>query len=222
MTHYPISSVVRILIVDDHPIVREGLSSLLSKQADFEVCGECEDFLSALNLIEVTHPHVITIDISLQSGSGLELIRRIAVQHPLIRQVVCSLHDEFLYAERALHAGAMAYVNKCEATRTIVTAIRQVLERKVYLSEKMSDRLASRLYGGAGQVQQRGVESLTERELEVFQLIGQGLTTSEIASQLKIGVKTIETHRRRIKMKLRIKNTAQLARDATHWALEGQ
>ncbi|HTI50212.1 MAG TPA: response regulator transcription factor [Planctomycetaceae bacterium] len=210
----------RILIVDDHPIVREGLSSLLSKQPDFEVCGEADDVPGALSLVDKTRPHVVTIDISLEIGSGLDLIRRITKANPSIRLVACSLHDETLYAERALHAGALGYVNKHEATRTIVKAIRQVLDGKVYLSDRMSERLAHRLIGGRGQVEQSAVEALSDRELEVFQMIGKGLTTPEIARKLHLGVKTVETHRRRIKEKLNLTNTAQLARDAAQWVLE--
>jgi len=210
----------RILIVDDHPIVREGLISLVSKQPDFEICGEAEDVLQALKLVEETKPHVVTIDISLARGNGLDLIRRIAEHDRSIRLVVCSLHDETLYAERALQAGAMGYVNKHEATRTIVRAIRQVLDGKVYLSDRMSERLAQRLIGGPGKLERTAVEALSDRELEVFQMIGGGLTTQEIAQQLHLGVKTIETHRRHIKAKLNLDNTAQLARDSAQWVLE--
>lgn len=213
--------ITRVLIVDDHPIVREGLSSLLSKQPDFEVCGEAEDVPSALSLVGEARPHVVTIDISLKSGSGLDLIRRITEAAPSIRIVACSLYDETLYAERALQAGALGYVNKHEATRTIVKAIRQVLDGKIYLSDRMSERLAQRLMGGRGKkVDRPVVETLSDRELEIFQLIGNGLTTPEIARKLHLGVKTVETHRRRIKEKLNLENTAQLARDAAQWVLE--
>lgn len=210
----------RILIVDDHPIVREGLNSLLSKQSDFEICGEADDVPHALRLVAATKPHVVTIDISLNGGSGLELIRRITESDRSIKLVACSLYDETLYAERALNAGALGYVNKHEATRTIVKAIRHVLDGKVYLSDRMSERLAQRLIGKRGKVERPTVETLTDRELQVFQMIGNGLTTPEIARKLHLGIKTVETHRRRIKDKLKLKNTAQLARDAAQWALE--
>ena len=215
-----VSQTTRVLIVDDHPIVREGLASLLSRQPDFEICGEADDIGSALRLVEQTRPHVVTIDISLKSGSGLDLIRRIADRDRSIRMVVCSLFDDTLYAERSLQAGALGYVNKQEATRTIVKAIRQVLRGKVYLSERMSEQLALRLMRGHGQVSGPEVELLTNRELEVFQWIGNGLTTAQIAEKLHLGVKTIETHRRRIKEKLNLTTTAQLARSATQWVLE--
>jgi DNA-binding NarL/FixJ family response regulator len=210
----------RILIVDDHPIVREGLSSLLSKEPDFEVCGQAEDIPSAIKLVNQTRPHVVTIDISLQSGSGIDLIRRLNKSHRSIRILACSLHDEMLYAERAMHAGALGYVNKHEATQTIVKAIRQVLEDKVYLSERMSERLAHRLIGGRGKAERPAVETLSDRELEVFQMIGKGLTSAEIAKKLHLGAKTVDTYRSRIKQKLKLTNMVQLTRDAAQWALE--
>ena len=220
MKKTPRKPTVRILIVDDHPIVREGLSSLLAKEPDFEVCGEAEDIPTAIKLVDATKPHVVTIDISLKSGSGIDLIKRIAKRKQTIRMVACSLHDETLYAERALHAGALAYVNKHEATRTIVKAIRQVLEDKVYLSERMSEQLTHRLIGGRGQMERSAMESLSDRELEVFRMIGDGLTSTEIAKKLHLGVKTVDTYRSRIKQKLKLTNMAQLSRNAAQWALE--
>jgi DNA-binding NarL/FixJ family response regulator len=212
---------IRVLIVDDHPIVREGLSSLLSKQPDIEVCGEADDMQAAMRIIDECRPDVVTVDIALRDGSGLDLIRRIADHDPSIKMIACSLHDETLYAERALHAGAMGYVTKHEATQTIVKAIRQVLADKTYLSERMSDLLAQRLIGK----RTRGklpVEALSDRELQVFELIGNGLTSAEIARKLHVGIKTVDTHRRRIKTKLRVTTTAQLARDAAHWVLKNE
>lgn len=211
---------IRVLIVDDHPIVREGLASLLSKQTDFVVCGEAEDVPTALRLVNETKPDVVTVDISLKQGNGLDLLRRISESAPAISLIVCSLHDETLYAERALQAGALAYVNKHEATRTIVTAIRHVLEGKIYLSDRMSERLARRLIGGHRNLKGSAVEALSDRELEVFQLIGAGLTTGEIAAKLHLGIKTIESHRRNMKEKLNVLNSAQLAREAVQWVLE--
>ena len=213
-------STIRVLIVDDHPIVREGLASLLSKQPDFEVCGEADDVQHALRLVETTKPDVVTIDISLKNGDGLDLIRRVKKRDQSVRMLACSLYDETLFAERALHAGAMGYVNKQEATRTIVTAIRQILGGKVYLSDRMLDRVAHRLIGGRDKVERPVVDVLSDRELEVFRMIGNGLTLEQIARKLHIGVKTVETHKRRIKKKLKLENAAQLARDAAQWALQ--
>ena len=210
----------RILIVDDHPIVREGMSALLAREPDFEVCGEAEDVPSAIRLIDETRPNVVTVDISLENGSGIDLIRRIAKSDPSIRMVACSLHDERLYAERAMHAGALGYVNKHEATQTIVTAIRRILQGQVYLSDEISQQLAHRLIGGRGKEVQPAVESLSDRELDVFRMIGNGLTSAQIARELHLGVKTIDTYRSRIKQKLKLTNTAQLAREAAQWVLE--
>lgn len=210
----------RILIVDDHPIVREGLSALLSRQPDFEICGQAGDVQNALRLVKETKPHVVTIDISLKDGTGLDLIRRIAERDRSIRMVACSLFDETLYAERALHAGAMGYINKDEAPESIVKAVRQVLDGKTYLSERMSDLLAQRLIGKRCRVERPVVDLLSDRELEVFEMIGNGLTTAEIARKLYVGMKTVDTHRRRIKAKLKVKTTAQLGRDAAHWVLK--
>jgi len=209
-----------VLIVDDHPIVREGLASLLSKQPDFQVCGEADNVRTALRLVDQTKPNVVTIDISLKDGNGLELIRRIKVHDPSIRMLACSLYDETLFAERALHAGAMGYVNKQEATRTIVNAIRQILGGKVYLSDQMLDRVAHRLIGRRDKVERPVVDLLSDRELEVFRMIGNGLTLDQIARKLHIGAKTVETHKRRIKEKLKLENAAQLARDAAQWAMK--
>jgi len=219
--HQPrIKPKIRCLIVDEHPIVREGLRSLLTKQSDFEICGEADCLLDALRLVEQTHPDIVTVAISLKNSDGLSLIRRIRDLDPSIRMLVCSLFDDALYAERALHAGAMGYINKHEPTDTIVQAIRQILSGRVYLSHGMSDRLAQRLVGGRDQVRLPIVEILSDRELEVFRMIGEGLTSEQIARKLHIGVKTIETHRRRIKSKLNLENTAQLARNAAQWAMK--
>ena len=216
----PSSPTTRILVVDDHPIVREGLSSVLAREPDLEVCGEAEDVPSAIKLVHETRPNVVTIDISLRNGSGIDLIRRIAKNDPTIRMVVCSLHNERLYAERAMRAGALGYVNKHEATEMIVAAIRRVLHGKVYLSDRISEQLAHRLIGGRGKEVQAALESLSDRELDVFRMIGNGLTSSQIARELHLGVKTVDTYRSRIKQKLKLANTVQLAREAAQWVLE--
>jgi DNA-binding NarL/FixJ family response regulator len=215
----PSKPATRILIVDDHPIVVQGLSTLLAQEPDFEVCGTAEDVPTAIKLVDKFKPHVVTIDISLNEGSGLELIQRIVNRDQGIRMLVCSLYDETLFAERALHAGALGYVNKHEATRTIVQAIRQVLNDRVYLSDKMRERLAHRLIGGQRKVVRPAMDTLSDRELEVFQLIGQGQTSAEIAAKLHLGMKTVDTYRSRIKVKLKLPNMAQLSREAAQWVL---
>ena len=219
-TESPSKPTTRILIVDDHPIVVQGLSTLLSQEPDFEICGTAEDVPTAIKLVDKLKPHVVTIDISLNEGNGLDLIQRIVKRNQAIRMLVCSLYDETLYAERALHAGALGYVNKHEATRTIVDAIRQVLDDKVYLSDRMRERLAHRLIGGQRKDVRPAMDTLSDRELEVFQMIGQGLTSTEIAAKLHLGIKSVDTYRSRIKQKLKLTNMAQLAREAAQWALD--
>jgi DNA-binding NarL/FixJ family response regulator len=210
----------RILIVDDHPIVREGLVLLLSRQPDFEICGEADDVPSGLKLALETRPDVVTVDLSLKDGNGLDLVKRLANFDIPPAMIVCSLHDEILYAERALQAGAQGYINKLEATRTIVGAIRQVLDGKTYLSDRMTALIAERMVGGRSASKATGVAALSDRELQVFTLIGQGKSTLEIAQLLHIGGKTVDTHRRRIKAKLHLATNPQLTCEAAQWVAE--
>lgn len=209
----------KVLIVDDHAIVREGLVSLISRQANLEVCGEADGVADALKLLSTLTPDIVIVDISLPDGNGLDLVRRIKAAQPDVRILVASMYDEGLYAERALRAGATGYINKQEASRKIIAAIHCVLSRKVYLSRRMSDRLLTRL--GTGDAPQGpSATKLSDRELEVFQLIGNGMQTVDIAAKLHLSVKTIETHRQRIKVKLGLSNSAELSREAAHWVLE--
>jgi len=204
----------KVLIVDDHPVVREALAIRISQQPDLEVCGEADDVTQALKLVESLAPDVAVIDISLKTGSGIDLIQRIKARNPSVRMLVWSMYDDSLYAERALYAGAMGYLNKENATGRIVDAIRDILAGKVYLSEDMSAQLLRNAVGGHQNLGRNATATLSNRELEVFQLIGNGFTTAQIASNLHLSVKTIETHRQRIKVKLNLTNTAELAREA--------
>ena len=210
----------RVLIVDDHPIVREGLRALISQQPDLEVCGEAEGTTDAMELVGSTQPDIAVVDISLKDGDGLELIRRIPQTDHTVRVLVSSMHDEGLYARRSLRAGALGYVSKENAARQIVDAIRRVLEGRIYLSEKISDQLLTQLLRLEDDPDYRSVESLSDRELEVFRCIGQGQTTREIATRLSLSVKTVETYRQRIREKLALRNGAELARRASQWVLE--
>jgi len=211
----------RVLIVDDHPIVREGLALLISSQPDLEVCGAAEDVATAGQLVDELKPDLAIVDLSLKGGSGLELIKRIKANHFSVRILVSSIHNESVYAERVLRAGAMGYVNKQEATRAILGALRRILDGGVYLSERMADRLLCRTVGGGGEpIVSSPVESLSDRELEVFELIGQGLSTNEIAARLHLSRKTVETYRDRIRVKLNLSTGFQLARYALRWVLE--
>jgi DNA-binding NarL/FixJ family response regulator len=210
----------KVLIVDDHPAVREALSTQISRQLDLEVCGEAVDLADALQLFEIEKPDVAVIDISLKTGNGIDLIERIKSRNQNACMLVWSMYNDSLYAERALQAGAMGYINKAHATEKIVEAIRCVLNGKIYVSQQITEKLLSQVSGRTGDLERSAIESLSNRELQVFELIGNGLTTAEIAKKLHLGVKTIETHRQRIKTKLNLKTTAKLAREAAHWLLE--
>ena len=214
------SRIHRVLIVDDHPIVREGLRALISRQSDLEVCGEAEGASEAMEVVKSTNPDVAVIDISLKEGDGLELIRQIKQSHGSVRILVSSMHDESLYARRSLRAGALGYVSKENAARQIIDAIHRVLTGRIYLSERTSELLLSQFLGQEDEFGHHSVESLSDRELEVFRSIGQGLTTREIATRLNLSVKTVETYRQRIREKLAIRNGAELARRASQWVLE--
>jgi DNA-binding NarL/FixJ family response regulator len=209
------------LIVDDHPAVREALAVRIGRQPDLEVCGEAADMGEALRLLADARPDVAVVDITLKSGSGLDLIKRIKDHNSHVRILVWSMHSEALYAERALRAGAMGYVNKDQATDRIIDAIRQVLAGKVYLSEAMTERVLQRTVGeGQTELTRSPLDSLADRELEVFRLIGEGLKTSEIAKRLHLSVKTIETYRERIRRKLDLGDSTKLAHRAAQWVLE--
>jgi len=210
----------RVLIVDDHPAVREALAFRIGRQSDLQVCGEAADVAEALRLLAKTQPDVAVVDISLKTGNGIDLIKRIKDRNDHVRMVVWSMHSESLYAERALRAGALGYVNKDQATDTIVEAIRRVLAGKVYLSDAMTERLLKRAVGGeAIAVTRSPMDVLADRELEVFRLIGAGVKTAEIAGQMHLSIKTIETYRDRIRKKLDLKDGSELAHYATRWIL---
>jgi DNA-binding NarL/FixJ family response regulator len=209
----------RVLIVDDHPAVREALALRIGRQPDLAVCGEAADVGEALRLAADARPDVAVIDISLRTGNGLDLIKRLRGHYPDVRVLVWSMHAESLYAERALRAGALGYVNKDQATDTIVEAIRRVREGKVYLSEAAAERLLHRAVGGEA-APRSPLDALADRELEVFRLIGEGVKTGEIAERLHLSVKTVETYRDRIRQKLHLDDGAALARYAFQWVLE--
>jgi DNA-binding NarL/FixJ family response regulator len=213
----------RVLIVDDHPAVREALALRIGRQPDLKVSGEAADMSEALHLIADAPPDVAVVDISLKAGSGIDLIKRIRDRNEHVRILVWSMHSESLYAERALRAGALGYVNKDQATDRIVEAIRRVLDGKVYLSEAMADLLLRRTVGGPREVVIRSpLGVLADRELEVFRLIGEGVKTAEIAERLHLSVKTVETYRDRIRQKLDLSDGTKLAHYATQWVAENR
>ena len=210
----------RILIVDDHPIVRDGLIAALSRHPDLQVCGEAATIVDALALIDSLHPDLAIIDLSLADGSGLDLIKRIKARNVSTKMLVLSMSDESLFAERALRAGAMGFLHKQEAREKLIDAIHQVLDGKIFVSSAVNERLLQQVMIGNQPLQQSPITALSDRELEVFELLGQGLGSSEIAQRLHLGIKTIETHRQRIKDKLDLKNSLELVRHATQWVLE--
>ena len=211
---------IRILIVDDHPIVREGLAARIARQPELSVCGEAEDVADAMELVKSQRPDLVIVDLSLKSGQGIDLIKRIKAKAPETKMIVSSMYDESLYAERALRAGAMGYINKQEMSEKMIDGIRQVLEGKIYLSPQMTERLLQRAVGAAPQLIQSPIESLSDRELEIFKMIGKGMTTRQIANDLHLSMKTVETHRENIKSKLDVANSAELSRAAVQWVME--
>jgi DNA-binding NarL/FixJ family response regulator len=211
----------RVLIIDDHPAVREALALRIGRQSDLEVCGEAADMSEALRLFAEAKPDVAVVDISLKTGNGIDLIKRIKDRNDHVRILVWSMHSESLYAERSLRAGALGYINKDQATDRIVEAIRRVLAGKVWLSEALTERMLQRAVGTErDEVTRSPVEALTDRELEVFRLIGEAVKTADIAERLHLSVKTIETYRDRIRQKLALTDGTKLARYATQWVLE--
>jgi len=208
----------RILIVDDHPLVREGLAARISAQPDLQVCGEASTIEEALALIRTTSPEVLIVDLALKQGSGLDLIKQVSADKPSPKILVVSAYQESLFAERALRAGAQGYMNKQELQGSVIDAIRTVLRDELYLSAEMVRRLASHARGS--QPAPLGVGVLSDRELQVFELIGRGHSTREIAQQLKRSVHTIETHREKIRGKLNLRSGSELVQQAVRWVLE--
>ncbi len=207
----------RVVVVDDHPIVREGLLRVIDATSDLAVCACAENIPQALAAIEAWKPAIVIVDIALGGQSGLELIKDIKVRLPGLPVLVHSMYDETIYAERCLRAGAKGYVMKQAPTEQVMAAIRLVLRGGIYLSEQMRSRLLSKVARGLTVPPGSEVDELSDRELEVFQLIGEGCTTARIAASLHLSVSTVETHRAHIKEKLKLKNATELVRCAVEW-----
>jgi DNA-binding NarL/FixJ family response regulator len=203
-----------ILLVDDHPVMREGLAQLINHAPDLSVCGQFEDAAQAFAAIATLSPDLAVVDLSLKGSSGLELIKNIRASHPKVRILVLSMYDESLYAERVLRAGAGGYIMKQEAGEKVLDAMRQVLRGGIYVSERMNSRLMNQFIGAKSSQGVSVMERLSDRELEVFGLIGQGKGTRQIAEQLRLSVKTIESHRAHIKEKLNLKDANELVHTA--------
>ena len=213
----PVTGRSRVFIVDDHPLVREGLTNLMNGQDDLIVCGEAKNSAQAIDGIMKTRPDVALIDISLENESGLELVKQLAAQFPQVALIVLSMHDEGLYAERALRAGARGYVMKHETSSSVLASIRQVLEGGVYISERIINRMATRFTSAGEPVLRSPVERLSNRELEIFRLLGQGRTTSQIAEDLHLSLKTVQAYCARAKEKFGVTSLTELLRAAIQW-----
>jgi len=212
----PPQKIAKVLIVDDHPIVRQGLAELIDHEADLKVCAQAEDANQALNTIKKMAPDIAIVDIALKEVSGVELIKDIKAQYPQLPVLALSMHEESLYAERVLRAGAKGYIMKQEATEDVIAAIRKVLSGQIYVSQKMTEKL---MYKFVGQTPEpaSAIETLSDRELEVFLLIGRGHSTRQIADRLFLSIKTIETYRAHLKEKLDLDGSAQLLQYAIQW-----
>jgi len=207
----------KILIVEDHPLVRKGLAQLIDQEQDVVVCGEAESSMEALQACKVQQPELAIIDLSLKESSGLELIKTFQSLYPNIKILVLSMHDEHIYAQRCIQSGARGYITKLEASEKVLEAIRHILNGRIYLSEDMSTTLLSNMSKTKSPSKTSPIEQLSDRELEVFELIGNGLSTHEIADQLHLSIKTIETYRAHLKDKLNLKNASQLIQAAVSW-----
>ena len=211
----------RILIVDDHPMTRGGLTHLINHQADTVVCGEAENAAQALDLLGVSWPDLMLIDITLPGKSGLELIKDVKAIRPDLAMLVISMHDESLYADRVLRAGARGYITKHEGGEKLIGAIRHVLSGKIYVSENMSAHILEIFSGGHPSTDRSSIQNLSDREFEVFQALGEGLSSHEIAKKLHLSSKTVDAHRTNIKSKLKINTTAELISFAARWTTTG-
>jgi DNA-binding NarL/FixJ family response regulator len=210
----------KVFIVDDHPMVRERVAELINQEPDLTVCGEAEDAVQAVKTVQTISPDIAIVDITLKDTYGIELIKQLKELRPKLPILVLSMHDEALYGERALRAGAKGYLTKQEASRKVVDAIRRILRGEIYVSDKLAGALVRKVAGGNEQGGGSPVDVLTDRELEVFQLLGQGLTVREVAERLFVSVKSVEAHREHIKQKLNFKTSSELLRFAIEYKLQ--
>ncbi|MDD2706489.1 MAG: response regulator transcription factor [Verrucomicrobiae bacterium] len=207
----------RVLLVDDHPIVRHGIGQLINQESDLMVCGEAEDTQQAMSAIQNLRPDIVIVDISLKRGSGIDLVKNVRDNYENLPTLVVSMHDESLYAERVLRAGARGYLTKQEAIEKVLTAIRRVLKGEIYLSDRMTGKMLFKITNGRAHLADSPIEHLSDRELEVFRLIGSGRGTRQIAGELHLSIKTVETYREHIKDKLHLKDASELVQHAVQW-----
>ena len=209
----------RVIVVDDHPIVRQGLAQMIDREPDLTVCGEAEEAHAAMQAITQRRPDIMILDISLNGPDGLELLKSIRASDPDLPVLILSMHDEAIYAERALRARANGYIMKQEATEKVLVAVRRILNGELYLSDRMSNKMLQHYIGGAPSMIQSRISSLSDRELEVFCLIGEGRATREIAEELHLSIKTVETYQAHIKEKLALRSGRELIQHAIQWKI---
>jgi DNA-binding NarL/FixJ family response regulator len=209
---------IQVLIVDDHPVIRDGLVAIINHEQDLNVCGQAEDAYTAQKAIDELKPDIVVTDISLKSSDGIELTKNIKAGHPALPVIILSVHDESLYAERALLAGAKAYLMKDKVSENIIKAIRTVLNGEIYVSDAILKKFLHKVAGNRTGTGKTPIETLSDREFEVFRLIGEGLKASQIAKQLHLSIKTIETYRTRLKEKLGLVSASELLKYSIRWA----
>ena len=206
-----------VFVIDDHPIVREGLTQLINREPDLTVCGTAEDIYEALKAMQTLKPDIALADISLKGADGIELIKNLKIRMPALPVLVLSIHDESIYAPRALRAGARGFIMKQEATESVLLALRRVLSGEIYLSKRMANKMLQQFVGAPGTAQKFSIDRLSDRELEVFRLIGQGHGTRRIAEELRLSVKTVESYREHIKEKMTLSDASELVQHAIQW-----
>jgi DNA-binding NarL/FixJ family response regulator len=209
----------RVLLVDDHPIVRQGLALLIDREGDLLVCGEADGAHSAFHAIQTLRPDIVVLDISLSGPDGLDVLKEIRMKTASLPVLILSMHDESIYAERAMRAGANGYIMKQEATEKVLVAIRRILQGEVYLSDRLTNTMLQQYVRGVSPTKMSPLVSLTDRELEVFRLIGEGHGTRQIADELHLSVKTIESYQAHIKEKLALRNARELVQHAIEWTV---
>ena len=214
----------KVLVVDDHPIVRAGLAQLINREPDLAVCGDAEEMHTALQSIDELKPDILIVDISLNGPDGLDLLKSIRAKDPNLPVLILSMHDECIYAERALRAGANGYIMKQEGTDRVLVALRRILNREIYVSDRVANQMLRQFVGGASgaSLKRSPLDDLSDRELEVLRLIGEGQGTRQIADGLHLSIKTVETYQGHLKDKLGLKNSRELVQYAIQWAMTGK
>ncbi|MGH9536374.1 MAG: response regulator transcription factor [Terriglobales bacterium] len=207
----------RILVVDDHPIVRQGLALLINQEADLLVCGEAEEAMGAMHVLASSKPDILIVDLSLNGPDGIDLLKNIRNIYPALPVLILSMHDESIYAERALRAGANGYIMKQEATEKVLVALRRILGGEIYVSDRIANKMLKHYVTGSGTVRNSSIADLSDRELEVFRLIGEGHGTRQIAEELHLSIKTVESYQAHIKEKLSLRSARELVQHAIQW-----